>query len=42
MLVTLLIMSLLPGVDMFGHLGSLISGGLMGLAFNCTVLEFSD
>lgn len=42
MLVSLLITSLLPGVDIFGHLGSLISGGLIGLAFNCTVLDFSD
>ena len=30
MLVLLLILSLLPDVDMFGHLGGLISGGLIG------------
>ena len=35
MLVTLFIMSILPGVDFFGHFGSLISGGLIGLAINC-------
>jgi membrane associated rhomboid family serine protease len=31
MLVYLLIISLLPSVDFFGHFGSLISGGLLGL-----------
>lgn len=41
-LVALLITSLLPGVDVFGHLGSLIAGGLFGLGFNCTVLDFND
>lgn len=32
MLVYLLIISILPQVDFFGHFGSLISGGLLGLA----------
>lgn len=32
MLVYLLIISLLPSVDFFGHFGSLISGALIGLA----------
>ena len=32
MLITLLLISLIPGVDFFGHLGSLISGFLLGLA----------
>jgi len=31
MLVTLLMISLIPGVDFFGHLGSLISGFCLGL-----------
>ena len=31
MLVYLLIISLMPSVDFFGHFGSLISGGLIGL-----------
>jgi hypothetical protein len=39
MLVTLFIMSILPGVDFFGHFGSLISGGLIGLAINCLKIE---
>lgn len=32
MLVYLVIISLLPGVDFFGHFGSLISGILLGMA----------
>lgn len=32
MLVYLLIISIMPAVDFFGHFGSLISGGLLGLA----------
>jgi hypothetical protein len=32
MLVYLFIISILPSVDFFGHFGSLISGGLIGLA----------
>jgi membrane associated rhomboid family serine protease len=31
MLVTLLLISFIPGVDFFGHLGSLISGFFLGL-----------
>lgn len=31
MLVSLLMISLLPGVDLFGHLGSLIAGILLGM-----------
>lgn len=31
MLVYIVIISLLPSVDFFGHIGSLISGGLIGL-----------
>lgn len=30
MLVSLLLISIMPQVDFFGHFGSLISGGLMG------------
>lgn len=32
MLVYLFIISIMPSVDFFGHFGSLISGGLIGLA----------
>lgn len=31
MLISLLVVSLVPGVDFFGHFGSLISGFLLGL-----------
>ena len=31
MLITLLIISMLPGIDFFGHFGSLISGVLLGM-----------
>ena len=33
MLVSLLVISLMPGVDLFGHLGSLLSGLLLGFIF---------
>ena len=32
MLVTVLVISLLPDIDLFGHLGSLISGFLIGVS----------
>ena len=31
MLISLLVISLVPGIDFFGHFGSLISGFLLGL-----------
>ena len=33
MLVSVLVISLVPGVDLFGHLGGLISGILLGFMF---------
>lgn len=32
MLISLLIISLVPGIDFFGHFGSLISGFFLGLS----------
>ena len=41
MLVTLFIMSVLPGVDFFGYAGSLKSGNLIGFTIYCLKIELA-
>ena len=42
MVIYLLIVSLMPGVDFYGHLGSFISGSLIGLSFSALKNDFSE
>lgn len=38
----LLIVSLMPGVDFYGHLGSFMAGSLIGLSFSALKHDFSE
>lgn len=38
----LIVVSLMPGVDFYGHLGSFISGSLIGLSFSVLKNDFSE
>lgn len=42
MIIYLLVVSLMPGVDFYGHLGSFIAGSLIGLSFSALKSDFSE
>lgn len=42
MIIYLLIVSILPGVDFYGHVGSFIAGSLIGLSFSALRDDMSE
>lgn len=42
MIAYLFIVSLMPGVDFYGHFGSFIAGGLIGLSFSGLKVDFAE
>lgn len=42
MIIYLVLISLMPGVDFFGHMGSFIAGALIGFSFSGTKANYGE